>query len=468
MLRWRLLLEEFRPTFRYKQGVTNFIADALSRVPTALTERESTRTDVREKQAKQHQLSAPDIHLLDAFLEHPVFDEEGRVPIQFSTIYEYQQNDQKVTQLPIEKPEGYQYKTLGGFPIICTAGEHSKMVLTDVMLPKAVKWFHEATAHNAGISRLDEHLKFHFFHPRLSAEVRDQVSKCDLCQRMKRGARQYGLLSSRDATAPPWHDVALDCIGPWTINLRGGKQFKILALTTMDTATNLLEIEPLRTKTASECARAFDNGWLARYPRPVRVIHDQGSEFTGSAFQDLLARAGIKSSPATSRNPQGNSVIEAVHKSVGQVLRTLVHLHNPQSVAQADQLSNDALATAMHATRCASHQALHNMTPGSLAFRRDMLFNIPFLTDFIALKHSRQAVVDKCVQLANAHRLRHEFRLQDQVLKKSVLSHSDKLAPSFTGPFEVIQVHTNGTCTIRLSPNQTERINIRRLKPYKS
>ena len=33
-----------------------------------------------------------------------------------------------------------------------------------------------------------------------------------------------------------------------------GKQFKILALTTMDTATNLLEIEPLQTKMASECA----------------------------------------------------------------------------------------------------------------------------------------------------------------------------------------------------------------------
>ena len=85
----------------------------------------------------------------------------------------------------------------------------------------------------------------------------------------------------------------------------------------------------------------------------MRVIHDQGSEFTDSVFQELLARAGIKSSPTTSRNPQGNCVIEVVHKSVGQVLHTLVHLHNPQSVAQADQLSKDTLATAMHATRCA-------------------------------------------------------------------------------------------------------------------
>ena len=42
ILQWRLLLEKFQPTFHYKQGITNFIADALSRVPTGLTEMEST------------------------------------------------------------------------------------------------------------------------------------------------------------------------------------------------------------------------------------------------------------------------------------------------------------------------------------------------------------------------------------------------------------------------------------------
>ena len=41
VLCWRILLEEFNPTFLYKLGPSNVLADALSRIPTARTERES-------------------------------------------------------------------------------------------------------------------------------------------------------------------------------------------------------------------------------------------------------------------------------------------------------------------------------------------------------------------------------------------------------------------------------------------
>ena len=83
----------------------------------------------------------------------------------------------------------------------------------------------------------------------------------------------------------------------------------------------------------------------------MRVIHDQGSELMGAPFQDLLRHAGIKSVPTTACNPQGNSVVEAVHKSVGQVLRTLVDVHNPQMVHQAKAVCGTALATSTCATR---------------------------------------------------------------------------------------------------------------------
>ena len=76
----------------------------------------------------------------------------------------------------------------------------------------------------------------------------------------------------------------------------------------------------------------------------------KGPKFMGSAFQDLLRQAGIKSVPTTAHNLQGNSIIEAVHKSVGQVLCTLIHIHEPKTVHEAKAMGDTALATAMHAT----------------------------------------------------------------------------------------------------------------------
>ena len=36
----------------------------------------------------------------------------------------------------------------------------------------------------------------------------------------------------------------------------------------------------------------------------------------------------------------------------------------------------------------------------------------------------------------------------------------------YHGPYPIQQVHNNGTVTILHQPNITERINIRRIKPY--
>ena len=80
----------------------------------------------------------------------------------------------------------------------------------------------------------------------------------------------------------------------------------------------------------------------------MRVIHDQGSEFIGAAFQNVLARAGIKSVPASARNLQGNSIIKSVHKTISNVLHTLIAIDKPQTRNDPESLAKQALlATAM-------------------------------------------------------------------------------------------------------------------------
>jgi transposase InsO family protein len=86
----------------------------------------------------------------------------------------------------------------------------------------------------------------------------------------------------------------------------------------------------------------FENCWLARYPRPIRVIHDQGPEFTAPPFQAASIYNGIQPVPITAKNPQANAVCKGFSSTIKYQLLTIFHSNPPQDdigVALDDQLS---------------------------------------------------------------------------------------------------------------------------------
>ena len=90
----------------------------------------------------------------------------------------------------------------------------------------------------------------------------------------------------------------------------------------IDPVTNLLEIAHVKpTKTSAKTVHVFDTTWLSRYPRPSKVVCDEGPEFVGFEWDDLLAKAGIKKSFITSRNPQSNGLIKRSHQAISQVIQ---------------------------------------------------------------------------------------------------------------------------------------------------
>jgi transposase InsO family protein len=66
----------------------------------------------------------------------------------------------------------------------------------------------------------------------------------------------------------------------------------------------------LSQKESANIAQLLANCWLSWYPRPNPCIHDNGGEFVGYSFQQLLAHHHIKDVPTTIKNPQPNAVCE--------------------------------------------------------------------------------------------------------------------------------------------------------------
>ena len=109
-------------------------------------------------------------NLAECLLEHPVFDINGNLPFQFSTIKEYQQCDQTITNLVTTQPDKYTTKNLGGNEIIILHNEQ-QIVILNKMLEKLVCWYHLSMAHKLGTTRLHTTLKHHFFHPKLASKI---------------------------------------------------------------------------------------------------------------------------------------------------------------------------------------------------------------------------------------------------------------------------------------------------------
>jgi hypothetical protein len=263
-------------------------------------------------------------------------------------------------------------------------------------------------------------------------------------------------------------------MGPWTIPTP--KKYKkspilpepikdILVFTAIDPATNFIELQVIPNKNSALVARTFDRLWLCRYHRPLKCIHDSGSEFTGIEFQELLLSYGIKSSCITISNPQANSILERAHQTIGNQLRSLkVHEIDLQNLDDVQANLLDPVKWALNSTYHTTLQA----TPGQLTFLRDMIMPTSYIANWDLLRQRRQHATDLNTARENRARKAHKYKVGDRVVIVNT-GVASKLACPTTGPYVLTETkwqNFKGTVTIRRSPTSTEKINVRRLRPY--
>ena len=153
-----------------------------------------------------------------------------------------------------------------------------------------------------------------------------------------------------------------------------------------------------------------------------------------------------------------------MHQTVANVLLTTIMLAPPQNLLQAQQLLDDALATTMYATRTSVSRAL-GTSPGNLVFRRDMFVDLPLQADLVLIRDRRQQLIDENLRQQNAKRLEYQYRIGQEVLIKSISP--NKLDPRAHGPYRIQQVYQNGTIDVMRNDHVVERLNIRRVIPFR-
>jgi hypothetical protein len=230
----------------------------------------------------------------------------------------------------------------------------------------------------------------------------------------------------------------------------------------LDACTNWVELALIPTANAKSCAIQFDTNWLCRYPRPTAVGHDNGSEFIGEEFQELLSSYDIKSKPTTVKNPTAQALVERLHLTLGDQLRVSIYL-----IDDWHEDVNHLLQACAWAIRTTS-PSNSPYNPSQLAFGMDMIFRQQVKIDWqlLKLQRRRQAIANN--KKENQTRIPHDYKVGDKVLivqKKYERKTKAKLSSPTEGPFTITRVYTNGNVRITRDAYE-EDISIRRLRPY--
>ena len=346
-----------------------------------------------------------------------------------------------------------------------TRNGKTKIVLPTALVHNTINWYHHVLGH-AGQERLYKSISQHMYSPGLTDRVAHFVRRCIPCQRYKNPGRGIGHVASHMSTLGlPWEEIAIDTIGPWKIEINNYGTVIFNGFTIIDTTTGLLEIRRAtqRNPGGLEAIDALDNAWLMRYPKPARVIFDQGTEFLNADFGGHLISLGIKPVATSVANPQANAILERSHDTIKTAMRTELHENPPITIQNAEQLVDNVFQSAAYAVCCTVHKTL-GVSPGAFVFQRDMLLPIPIISDINRIRTRRQLLTDRAGIAENNRRQFHDYHIGDQVV--IIIKDPDALSERTTTPYTVTNVHTNGTVSYMKNLNTIARINIRRIKPH--
>ena len=140
--------------------------------------------------------------------------------------------------------------------------------------------------------------------PRMTTQLKDYMSKCDVCM-SHRPQQRKELIQQHTFAARPWSKVGADLC-----ELQGRT-----LLVVSDYYSNFIEVEKISKPNSSGVSKAL-MGMFARYGVPDTLVTDNGPQFGSEEFRKFSIGWGFEHVTSSPRYPQSNGKAENAVKTV--------------------------------------------------------------------------------------------------------------------------------------------------------
>jgi hypothetical protein len=449
--RWVEFIQQFDYDIKYKPGIGNRVADALSRKVNAI-----------------NALHASEV------LPDPEFIK------QVKEAYKFDSFTSAVLQQPLDG-----YKLIDGL-LYQVKGNKRRLYVPN---NKAVKEriMHEmhdvpSTGGHLGMAKTLERVTRKYYWPRMASDVKEYVKTCSKCQRNKStNQRPIGLLQPLPTPSQKWEQVTMDFI----TDLPATKQGYDSILTVVDRFTKMIHLIPCTKEiTAPEVAKLIYDQVYKYHGMPKVIVSDRDPKFTSNFWKSLFGVLGTKLALSTANHPQTDGQSERANRTVEEMLRSYVNEQQSdwdQHLTAVEFAYNSSIQAS---TGYSPFYLMHGHHPITVA---DLInpseeTNNQSAAEMLeqmeadmkkATEHLKRAQ-DLQASYANKSRREHHFKTGDQVMLATAHLRTlpgqqcKKLMTKYVGPFKVKRAISPAACELDL-PNQFRIhpvINVSYLKPY--
>ena len=459
LLRLLNKLSTFDYEIKYKKGIANADADALSRIPLEPDEDEDQVDDAPviinymiadNEQLNDQQKEDSNLEWLFALKQHSASENQHKVKVDEFANREQQCYYKQWDRIHIINKKLYRTWTN-------TKGEQANIIFQYIVpFNKRIEIMQAAhdsvTSGHLGSDRTISRIAERFYWPGWEEQVNKYVISCSICQQAK--ASHHNNRAPLQPLLPnkPMELIASDLMGPFTPKSKSGNEY-ILIIT--DHFSKYVELFALRNTQAKTVAKHLID-FICRHGIPDDILTDQGTNYQSELLDEVYRVLDIHRKRTAAYHPQSDGISERHVQHFKNGIRTYLK-EDPQEWDKHLNTLAFAYNSSTHATT--KHSPFYLMTGRHMKipldlFSDEVTIDLALNEDDYAhklqtkLKQSFQQVQESREYAVNKAKIRHNrnctaanFEIGDYVwrsVKKILKNKSKALQNSRDGPYVIL------------------------------